>query len=82
MAVSMASVPLFVKKNRAGFSPGKRGARVSAISITGMVGKRVDTCWRTLACFSRAATTRGSQWPSDTVTIPPKKSRYFLPSES
>ena len=47
-----------------------------------MVGKSVETCWSVRACFSMAATTRGSQWPRLTVTIPPKKSRYFFPSAS
>ena len=71
----MASVPLLVKNIFAGCSPGKIASSVSASSTMGMVGKRVETCWSVRACFSMAATTRGWQWPRETVTIPPKKSR-------
>ena len=75
MAVSIASVPLLVKKLLAGLSPGKISASFSASSTMGIVGNSVETCWSVRACFSRAATTRGSQWPRATVTMPPKKSR-------
>ena len=71
----MASVPLFVKKLLAGRSPGKIFSSVSASSTMGMVGKRVETCCRVRAWAEIASTTRGWQWPRETVTIPPKKSR-------
>ena len=75
IAVSIASVPLLVKNIFAGRSPGKSFSRVSASSTMGMVGNSVDTCCRVRACFSMAATTLGWQWPRETVTMPPKKSR-------
>ena len=80
-AISLASVPEFVKKL---FSqpPGARRASFAATSTIGWVGKSVETCWSVSTCSWIARFTSGWQCPRPTVTIPPKKSRYRFPSAS
>src|SRR5262245_1857068 len=45
-------------------------------------GKRVEACWSLSTCALIFDVTFGLAWPTEMVTIPPKKSRYFFPSES
>jgi hypothetical protein len=48
----------------------------------GSLGKQVETCCMRSICALVCEITRGLQWPTLIVTMPPKKSRYFLPSTS
>jgi hypothetical protein len=80
-AVSLASVPLLVK-NDFFSAPGVICASFSASATIGSMGKQVETCCSLSICAFMGAVTRGLQWPTLTVTMPPKKSRYLRPSTS
>jgi len=45
-------------------------------------GNSVEACVILSICDLIFEVTRGFVWPTEMVTMPPKKSRYFLPSTS
>ncbi len=81
IAVSSASVPEVARKLCCS-RPGEIRASVSASSTAGIVGYSVETCESRVICATTAALTFSLAWPTETVRIPPKKSRYSLPSAS
>ena len=76
-AVSSASVPEAVKQVCFRF-PGVMRASRSASSTTGRVGYSDDTCDRRSICARTAALTRVFACPTETVRIPPKKSKVLV----
>ena len=74
----MASVPELVKKLFCNL-PGVICASFSASATMASLGNNVEVCWSLSTCVLIFEVTLGLQWPSPTVTIPPKKSRYLLP---
>ncbi|MOA61565.1 hypothetical protein D3C78_1867430 [compost metagenome] len=81
MAFSLASEPELVKKLF--FSlPGVIWAIFSAKRAWTSMGKRVLVCCSVRIWAIVRSVISGSQWPTLTVTMPPKKSRYCLPSAS
>ena len=82
MAISLASVPLLVKNDLVSLPPGVSDAIFFASAACGSVGNTVETCCRVSIWRCSSALTWGLQWPTLTVTMPPKKSRYWLPSAS
>jgi hypothetical protein len=76
MAVSLASVPELVKNDLVSSRPGVREAIFFARAACGSLAKTVDTCWSVSSCLWTLALTCSLQWPTLTVTMPPKKSRY------
>ena len=81
MAASFASVPEFVKKLFCSF-PGVISASFSASATIASLGNRVEVCCSLSTCALIFDVTFGLQWPTPIVRIPPKKSRYRLPSMS
>jgi len=81
IAISFASEPEFVK-NETPRSPGVRSRSFSAKAIVTSLMNRVEVCWTLRSCRTVASVTSSLQWPTETVRIPPKKSRYSLPSTS
>ena len=79
--MSLASVPLVVKKTRAS-GMGTREAIRSANSTCCGTRYRVEE-WMIRSAWRRiASTTAGTRWPVMVVRIPPKKSRYSFPAAS
>src|ERR1700761_1757058 len=81
IAASLASVPELVKKLFCSL-PGVISASFSASATTASLGKSVEVCCSLFTCALIFEVTFGLQWPTPIVTMPPKKSRYLLPSMS
>src|SRR5258708_17684832 len=81
IAASFASVPELVKKLCCRL-PGVICAIFSASATMCSVGKSVEVCCSRLTCALTLLEIFGLQWPTETVRMPPKKSRYLLPSTS
>ena len=77
----LASVPLLVK-NDFHPSPGAMEETFRAKAACGSVANTVETCWSLSTCAWTAWFTFSLQWPTLTVRMPPKKSRYWFPSAS
>lgn len=78
-AVSLASVPEVVKKTRASGTPLSWATR-SASSTIGRFRYSVEEWMIRPACSVTALVTSGRAWAVIVVRIPPKKSRYLVPS--
>ena len=81
IAASFASVPELVKKLFCSL-PGVICASFSASATIASLGNSVEVCCSLSTCALIFEVTLGLQWPSPMVTMPPKKSRYLLPSMS
>src|SRR5512134_163303 len=79
IAASFASVPLLQKKTFPPMVASERSLPTSAWTGT---WNRLETCRRLLACTVIARVTSGCVWPRSATAIPPRKSRYSLPSAS
>ena len=71
-----------VKNDLVNAPPGEIDATFFASATCGSVANTVDTCCNFSICATVLAVTVSLQWPTLTVTMPPKKSRYSLPSMS
>jgi len=81
-AASTASVPDPTKNAFAGFVTGASSTSRSASRTIGSMRYSVEVCAILPACSRSASTSRSWACPEMVVTIPPKRSRYSLPSES
>ena len=79
--MSLASVPEFAKNTLASGMP-DISAIFSANSIWDSIRYSVELCSIRSAWSLIASTTRGTAWPAIVTRIPPKKSKYRLPSAS
>lgn len=79
-AASTASVPELQKSTRPGLpdSCSSRSARATVGSAT----KKLETWPRVAICSETARTTAGCAVPRALTAMPPRKSRYALPSAS
>src|ERR1035438_8897547 len=62
--------------------PGVIDSIFFARAACGSLANRVETCCKVSICRWTLASIWSLQWPTLTVTMPPRKSRYWLPSAS
>ena len=75
----MDSEPLLQKNTLAG----KALSTSSFASLTwGSVWYRLEMCISFAVCCATAPMTSGTPWPREFTAMPPRKSRYRLPSRS
>src|SRR3546814_5485584 len=81
-AASLASVPELEKNTLPDPWAPSSASSFSASSTCGAVAKKFDVCPSVPSCVLTASTSAGWAWPNEFTAMPPRKSRYSLPSTS